>query len=292
MKKWKKFAKNKIQSESLAKQVRNRIKTTIWEKQNVREGFQETYKPLIEKFEKPKDDKTKNIFTQNEGIIKNQLALTAGVRANQRAITDTLQRIADNNERLPDMRDLKPPDNDENKQPEQPRRPRNYNLERSFDGNDLDLIRRGNYPRPLNFAENNIQFLEQVREDATNDIRILTGQINGRNRKLNPDVDYMAETERLKFKLKSEKRTIFKCSNRLDDYFRAINYEVVGEGIFPVNPNQLINSLKLLGGSIIDGNIDVVPEFMGIAHRLNKMKVLPSKELKDLLKKMRYYVSY
>ena len=33
------WAKNKIASYSLAKQVRKRIKETAWEKQNQREGF-------------------------------------------------------------------------------------------------------------------------------------------------------------------------------------------------------------------------------------------------------------
>ena len=44
----------------------------------------------------------------------------------------------------------------------------------------------------------------------------------------------------------------------MNDYFRLINYQV-GEGIN--NPNQLIDRLKLLGGSIMAGNNGVVPEF-------------------------------
>ena len=44
----KKFAKNKIQADALTKQVRDIIiKITKWEKQNMREGFKETFKPLI-----------------------------------------------------------------------------------------------------------------------------------------------------------------------------------------------------------------------------------------------------
>ena len=44
----KNLARQKIKGEALTKQVRNRIKTTIWEKQNLREGFTETLEPLIE----------------------------------------------------------------------------------------------------------------------------------------------------------------------------------------------------------------------------------------------------
>ena len=40
----KKYAKNKIESDDLTKQVRQRIKETAWEKQNQREGFTETFK--------------------------------------------------------------------------------------------------------------------------------------------------------------------------------------------------------------------------------------------------------
>ena len=96
------FAKNKIESDDLTKQVRSRIKETTWEKQNQREGFRETFKPLISQFEKPEDPKKKNIFTQNQEMLKNQLALTEGLRANQRAITHGFDQF----ERLADMREL------------------------------------------------------------------------------------------------------------------------------------------------------------------------------------------
>ena len=71
----KNFAKNKIESDDLAKQVRRRIKETAWEKQNQREGFRESFKPLISQFEKPEDPQRKNIFTQNQELLKNQLFL-------------------------------------------------------------------------------------------------------------------------------------------------------------------------------------------------------------------------
>lgn len=48
----------------------------------------------------------------------------------------------------------------------------------------------------------------------------------------------------------------------MNDYFRSINYQV-GQGIR--NSNQLIDRLKLLGGSIMGGNNGVVLEFTQIA---------------------------
>ena len=44
---YKKLAINKIEADSLTKQVRDVIKITKWEKQNMKEGFKETFKPLI-----------------------------------------------------------------------------------------------------------------------------------------------------------------------------------------------------------------------------------------------------
>ena len=98
----KKYAKNKIEADDLIKQVRRQIKETTWEKQNQREGFTETFKPLISQFEKPEDPKTKNIFTQNQEMLRNQLALTKGLEANQKAITDGFSQF----ERLADMQEL------------------------------------------------------------------------------------------------------------------------------------------------------------------------------------------
>ena len=56
------YSKNKIEADDLTKKVRRQIKETAWEKQNQREGFSETFKPLISQFEKPDDPKKKNIL--------------------------------------------------------------------------------------------------------------------------------------------------------------------------------------------------------------------------------------
>ena len=61
----KKFAKNKIEADALTKQVRDIIKITKWEKQNMREGFKETFKPLI----KSQDSIKKSIDEQQDATI-------------------------------------------------------------------------------------------------------------------------------------------------------------------------------------------------------------------------------
>ena len=92
---YKKLARNKIEADALTKQVRDIIKITKWEKQDAREGFKETFKPLI----KSQDSIKKSIDEQQDATIaqlkKNQLALTSG-----------LEKINETNLRLADMGEL------------------------------------------------------------------------------------------------------------------------------------------------------------------------------------------
>ena len=65
----------------------------INERQNAREGFTETFKPLIETSEAVKT----SIDTQQNKLIKqlqdNQLALTDGLQANRKAITSGFDKM-------------------------------------------------------------------------------------------------------------------------------------------------------------------------------------------------------
>ena len=65
IKETKKLFKNKIESESVTKQVRDRIKLKTWQRQNMREGFEETFDPLIKSQEKVK----KTIDQQQTALI-------------------------------------------------------------------------------------------------------------------------------------------------------------------------------------------------------------------------------
>ena len=132
----KKYSKNKIEADDLIKQVRQRIKETTWEKQNQREGFTETFKPLISQFEEPEDPETqKNIFTQNQEMLKNQKALTEGLRDNQRAITQGFNQF----ERLADIREVAPlPPIEE--QSVIPKKITTFNLEKNFDKDEIEYL--------------------------------------------------------------------------------------------------------------------------------------------------------
>lgn len=79
-----------------------------------------------------------------------------------------------------------------------------------------------------------------------------------------------------------------KHRDTLGDLNKVFKIYRVGSGINPYY--QLIDRLKLLGGSIMAGNNGVVPEFTQIANYLNSIKVLPTAELKKIMAAMKKYL--
>ena len=87
-------------------------------------------------------------------------------------------------------------------------------------------------------------------------------------------------------------RKQIKIYNILGQYINNIDSLVkyakkkTGQGIIHFNnPQQLVNRLELLAGSIFAGNNGVKQEFSQIAHLLHQLKVITKKQLNDLLKK-------
>ena len=59
----------------------------------------------------------------------------------------------------------------------------------------------------------------------------------------------------------------------------------MGSGVVYYNdPNDLLDRLELLGGSILARNDGVKQEFSQIAHTLNKLEVITKGQLNDLVK--------
>ena len=268
---YKKLARNKIEADALTRQVRDVIKITKWQKQDVREGFKETFKPLI----KSQDSIKKSIDEQQNATIaqlkKNQLALTQGF--------EQFNRLAD-------MREL-PYDNEEGMDrglPEpttsKPRSPTRYNIEKNLDNVDLGVLKDMGYPRPNEFFDTNPERLREIRDEVKNDVKVTTGQIAGLKRKKQKTEDEKMEIEFIQM----QKDLLHKYKNILELYLGSLEYKM-GQGmIYFNNPHQLLDRLELLGGSILAGNNGVIPEFSQIAHLLNQMKVISKKQLNDLLK--------
>ena len=195
----KKLAKNKIESDDLSKQVRRRIKETTWAKQNQREGFPESFKPLISQFEKPEDDKTKNIFSQNQEMLRNQLALTEGLRANQRAIAQGFNQL----ERLADMKEL-PQIESDNREPsgtEQSKTtPTLYDIEKKFNNKDREVLFCLRYPRPNDFFNTNPTRQQVIYDDVTHDKNELGNKIGA------------LKKQKIKQKLKTKNLISIKCN--------------------------------------------------------------------------------
>ena len=177
---YKKLARNKIEADSLTKQVRDKIKITKWEKQDAREGFKETFKPLI----KYQDSIKKSVDDQQDATIaqlkKNQIALKTGLEK----INETNERLADIKE-LPDPDDdwvsMAPPDDGKGWDSNWVPVPRpSGNLEKKIVGGDLLFLQNYDYPRPSEFNEVGVQDLEQIHTNLNQNIREMDGRIVGR----------------------------------------------------------------------------------------------------------------
>ena len=282
----KKYSQNKIEADNLIKQVRQKIKETTWEKQNLREGFTETFKPLISQFEKPDDLKAQNIFTQNQEMLRNQLALTKGLKENQKAITQGFSQF----ERLADMKELPQieEDNQEQSGTDQSKKtPITYNLEKNFEKNELDYLSNFDYPRPNNFIDVNPRTPEDIYEQVNNE-KTITGNLIGALKR----TKNKTESEKLELTAYIQQHKILsKYKNILNLYLKSIDLKVGegrvqrGRGLY-FSPQELLHRFELLNGSLVAGNNGVLPEFIQIAHRLRDLGILSNNQLNALLRKV------
>ena len=276
----KKYSQNKIEADNLIKQVRQKIKETIWEKQNLREGFTETFKPLISQFEKPEDPKQKNIFTQNQEMLRNQLALTEGIRANQKAITDGFNQF----ERLADMQELPQIENKDEIDPDlNPVRQKEilkYNLEKNLDEEDKQVLVSLDYPQPNELLDKDPNEINEIYKMVKNDVKEMGYQIGALKRTKNKTEEQESELEFYNTQRETQK----KYKEILDFYLRSLEYKV-GQGLF-FSPQELLHRFELVNGSLAAGNNGVLPEFIQIAHRLRDLGILTNNQLNVLLRKV------
>ena len=277
----KKYSQNKIEADNLIKQVRQKIKETTWEKQNLREGFTETFKPLISQFEDPgENSKKQNIFTQNQKMLQNQLALTEGIRANQKAITDGFNQF----ERLADMKELPQVENKDEIDPDlNPVRQKEilkYNLEKNLDEEDKQILVLLEYPQPNELLDKDPNEINEIYKIVKNDVKEIGYQIGALKRTKNKTEEQESELELYIMQQETQK----KYKEILDFYLRSLEYKV-GQGLF-FSPQELLHRFELLNGSLAAGNNGVLPEFIQIAHRLRDLGILSNNQLNKLLKKV------
>ena len=307
----KKYSQNKIEADDLIKQVRQRIKETTWEKQNLREGFTETFRPLISKFEKPDDPKTQNIFTQNQKMLQNQLALTEGLKANQKAITDgfsQFERLADMQE-LPGVGAIEDDEKDsEDDKDDQARAPTptpttppqaekspiaNFKVEdlnKNLNNKEFqDVLSDFNYRYlPSYYFDKDIKILSDLITDVKSNLKNANTKITNTAIIENDGFYNLAYPKNPNPQTQTLEK--IKTFNALSVYLSNLNLAYMfktksGSGLFS-SPQELLRRLELLNGSLAAGNNGVLPELIQIAHRLRDLGILTNKQLNKLLRKV------
>ena len=289
---YKKLARNKLEADALTKQVRDVIKITKWQKQDAREGFKETFKPLI----KSQDSIKKSIDEQQDATIaqlkKNQLALTQGLNQNRMAITEGFDKLDEVKKwdlaQLPGFEAIEEPKEDEGPKIAK------------FKAEDLDrylmskqaqdILKANEYHKlPSDYFYKNVSTIDKVIDDVNDDLEI-TSQAIKNTAIFTRDPNGYLLAKPINKKPHENTINFIKKYNTLSVYatnLSNLRYYKTKSGsgmIYFNNPHQLLKRLELLGGSILAGNNGVIPEFSQIAHLLNQMKVISKKQLNDLLK--------
>ena len=312
----KKYSQNKIEADNLIKQVRQRIKETTWEKQNLREGFTETFKPLISQFEDPgEESKKQNIFTQNQKMLQNQLALTEGIRANQKAITDGFSQF----ERLADMQELprvgaledEEDDKDDQARAPTPTPPKsttptptippqaekspiaNFKVEdlnKNLNNKEFqDVLSNFNYQYlPSYYFDKDIKILSNIITDVKSNLKNANAKITNTAIIENDGFYNLAYPKNPNPQTQTLEK--IKTFNALSVYLSNLNLAYMfktksGSGLFS-SPQELLKRFELVKGSLAAGNNGVLPEFIQIAHRLRDLGILTNYQLNKLLRKV------
>ena len=298
---YKKLARNKIEADSLTKQVRDVIKITKWEKQDAREGFKETFKPLI----KSQDSIKKSIDEQQDATIKqlkaNQLALTQGLNQNRLAITEGFDKLDEVKRwdlaQLPGFEAIEEPKEDDGVLPSTSDEGAKI---AKFKAEDLDrylmskesqdILKINEYHKlPSEYFKEDVSRINKVIDDVNEDLEKLSTRLKYTADFVRDSNGYFLAQPKSK-KPREETLDYIKNYNILSIYATNLSnlkyYKTKsGSGIvYFNNSHQLLDRLELLGGSILAGNNGVIPEFSQIAHLLYQMKVISKKQLNDLLK--------
>ena len=132
------------------------------------------------------------------------------------------------------------------------------------------------------------RYLTQLSPQLDQQVQSVTGRINGTKRKKNPTPEYQNEIRRFS-KYKED------LKNYRNTFREQLNYRYqTRTGIWNkssiifnnTTPQELLNRLELLGGSLAAGNNGVLPEYIQIAHRLRDLGVISNKQLNKMLKKL------
>ena len=156
------------------------------------------------------------------------------------------------------------------------------------DYNDFQQMQNLFLPPLEDLDQYDTRYLTQLSPQLDQQVQSVTGRINGMKRKKNPTPEYQNEIRRFS---KYKKDLV----NYRNTFREQLNYRYqTGTGIWnksPIifnntTPQELLNRLESLGGSLAAGNNGVLPEYIQIAHRLRDLGVISNKQLNKMLKNM------
>ena len=299
---YKKLARNKLEADALTKQVRDVIKITKWQKQNMREGFKETFKPLIES----QDSVKKSIDKQQDSLIKqlqaNQLALTQGLNQNRLAITEGFDKMDEvkrwDLSQLPGFEAIEEPKEDDGVLPstsEEGSKIAKFKVEDLdrylMTKESQDILKINEYHKlPSEHFKEDVSTIDKVIDDVSEDLEYL-------NTKLKNTADFVRDSNGYNLAQPKSKNPRTETLDKIKKYnilsIYATNLSYVkyyktksGSGIFYFNnPQELLKRFESLGGSLAAGNNGVLTEYIQIAHRLRDLGVINNNQLNKLLKK-------
>ena len=273
----KKIIQSKIEAEAVTKNVRSKIKSYTHEKQNLREGFKETFKPLVESQDKVKESIDNQQNAMIEQLQKNQLALTEGLDKNRLAITQGFDKMDE--VKKWDLQQL--PGYEAMEEDRETTTEEGKSKIATFTDEDLDkglgykaasdYLDSLNLKLPSELKEINIEDFEK------NYLEKAEKHLNDKKLKLKSSakfINFKGKTYAYPSSSKPQEKTkeMIEEHNILTNYIYSLSMlkeykEITGSGILYFNnPYQLLDRLELLGGSILAGNNGVIQEFSQIAY--------------------------
>ena len=179
----KKFMKKKIESDNISKEVRNLIKINQWEKQDSREGFTESFSPLIESQEKvseeinkQKEETLNQLKANQEAMNKNQLALTSGIK--KLALEYNSLNNASSSSTDDDTKSSSTDDDTKSSSTDDDKKSKSLidiDLEKDFNDEEIKKLIELNLVRPKNFLFKGEDVIKSLNEETDKIIKRMNG---------------------------------------------------------------------------------------------------------------------
>ena len=237
-------------------------------------------------------------------MLRNQLALTEGLRDNQKAITQgfsQFERLADMKE-LPGLEAIKDEEDEAQapieKEEQVPKEKKAQDPIAKFKVEEFDrylinkesqdlLKSNGHDHLPSYYFDRDVDEISTLINAVNTDLEDAQKNINNTAIIKNKDGYSIANPKSQNPKSKTIDN--IKIFNALSIYSSNLNHvlmykEKSGTGIFFFNPEELLKRFQLLVGSLSAGNNGVIPELIQLAHHLKDLGIITINQLNKILR--------